>query len=117
MVKALEHQLGAQEIELDRRDAWAHFDIHQPIDLDHVGLAMRDASYSLKYLDFDVEGHVEKKDGATELVIAPHGQRLPWTGDGPATKTAVRIRLVGPIDGKFPAYELAPKVIESTEPK
>ncbi|MEM7164732.1 MAG: hypothetical protein AAF581_04670 [Planctomycetota bacterium] len=107
-MKALERQLGAQKIELDTRDAWAHFDIHQNIDLEKVADAAYDASYTLSILDFSVKGRVEKKDDFSEHVIAPHGQRLAWTGKGPERDMDIRIRLKGDVNTKFPVYELVP---------
>lgn len=112
-MKALERQLAAQKIELDTRDAWAHFDVHQPIDLSKINKAATDASYTLKTLDFTVTGQVEASGDKKELVIAPHGQRLPWSGEGPKTKSTVRIRLSNLKDVKPVLYRLAPSSEQS----
>ena len=115
-MKALERQLAAQKIELDTRKAWAHWDIHQGIDLKAVGRAMYDASYTVDILDFDVTGRVEETDGRAELVIKPHGQRLPWSGKGPTEDKAIRIRLIGKMDSDLPLYEMAPDKIDTAGP-
>ncbi|MEM7261053.1 MAG: hypothetical protein AAF488_03620 [Planctomycetota bacterium] len=116
MVKVLERQLGAQNIELDTRAGWAEFDVPNRIDVAGLVKAMVDAGYTMERVDYRVEGRVEKGAEGTVLVMAKNDQRLPVRGVDASGPAPARVTAQGWVKPGQPIhFTKAEKVVKTQD--